>query len=138
MSAFVLDCSVAISWFLEESVERDEMKRLKEQLRYLGAVVPALWHLEFGNALAVAERRRRIAAEQIVPIVQIVKGWPITTETDYDRALGDVLKLARAESLTTYDAAYLEMAMRRDIPLATLDVKLAKAATRNGVIVLPN
>lgn len=138
MSAFVLDCSVAISWFEENSVEGDEMKRLREQVRSRGAVVPALWHLEFSNALAMAERRGKITAEELGSIAQIAKKWPITTETDYDRALNEVLNLARKEFLTTYDAAYLELAMRREIPLATLDKKLAKAAANNGVVVLPN
>lgn len=112
MSAFVLDCSVAINWFEEESVENDEMHRLKAQLRAGNAVVPALWHLEYGNVLTKMERRGQITAEQLVSIVQIVRKWPITTETDYDRALNEVLNLARKESLTTYDAAYLELAMR--------------------------
>lgn len=138
MSAFVLDCSVAISWFEEKSVEGDEMKRLREQVRSRGAVVPALWHLEFSNALAMAERRGKITAEELGSIVQIAKKWPITTETDYDRAFNEVLNLARKEFLTTYDAAYLELAMRREIPLATLDKKLAEAAANNGVVVLPN
>jgi len=136
MSAFVLDCSVAISWFEGDSVEDDEMRRLREQVRSRGALVPALWHLEFSNALTMFERRGQITAEQLAYIVQIAKGWPITTETDYDRALDEVLDLARAESLTTYDAAYLELAMRREIPLATLDKKLAAAAAKNGVTVL--
>jgi len=135
MSAFVLDCSVAISWFEKNSIEENET-RLEAQLRSQGAVVPALWHLEFGNVLAMSERRGQITAEQLVSIVEFVKELPITTETDYDRALDEVLDLARAESLTTYDAAYLELAMRREIPLATLDKKLAKAAAKNGVTVL--
>jgi len=87
--------------------------------------------------LAMSERRGQITAEQLVSIVEFVKELPITTETDYDRALDEVLDLARAESLTTYDAAYLELAMRREIPLATLDKKLAAAAAKNGVTVLP-
>jgi len=137
VSAFVLDCSVAISWFEKNSIDEDEM-RLEVQMRSRGAVVPALWHLEFGNVLAKSERRGQITAEQLVSIVKFVEELPITTETDYDHALGDVLNLARTESLTTYDAAYLDLAMRLEIPLATLDVKLAKAAAKNGVVVLLN
>lgn len=138
MSAFVLDCSIAVTWFLEHVVEKKKTSELFWQLRAGNAVVPALWHLEFGNVLTKMERRRQITAEQLFSMVKLAAEFPITTETDYDRALNEVLNLARKKSLTTYDAAYLELAMRRDLPLATLDAKLAKAAVRNGVVVLPN
>jgi len=138
MSAFVLDCSVAINWFVEGTYEKEEMKQLVEQLRAGKVIVPALWHIEFSNALTMSERRGRISAEGLVSIVRIAKKWQITTATDHDRALDEVLSIARAESLTAYDAAYLELAMRLEIPLATLDKKLANAATKNGVAVLPN
>jgi len=137
MSAFVLDCSVAINWFVEGTYEMDDMKGLVEQLRAGKVIVPALWHIEFINALMVSERRGRIDAEELASIVRISKKWQITTETDHDRALDEVLDLARAESLSAYDAAYLDLAMRLEIPLATLDKKLAAAAAKNGVTVLP-
>jgi len=112
------------------------MKQLVEQMHAGKVIVPAFWHIEFGDELAKSEKRGKITAEELVSIAQIAKELPITTETDYDHALGDVLNLAWKESLTTYDAAYLELAMRREIPLATLDKKLAKAAAKNGVTVL--
>jgi len=138
MSAFVLDCSVAINWFVEGTYEKAEMKGLVEQLRAGNVIVPALWHIEFSNALTMSERRGRITADELVSIVRIAKKWQITTEIDHIRALDEVLNLARTESLSAYDAAYLDLAMRLEIPLATLDKKLAKAAAKNGVVVLLN
>ena len=136
VSAFVLDCSIAVSWLVadEASAKTD---RLLERLRDDGALVPALWHLELGNVLARAEKHRRITAAQIAAIVELVNRLPITADTDHGRALKEVLSLARAESLAIYDAAYLELAMRHGIPLATLDKTLVKAANRVKVKTLP-
>jgi len=136
MSTFVLDCSVAVTWFLEHVVEKKKVSGLFERLYAGDAVVPALWHLEFANVLARSERRAKITAKELVSIVELVEELPITTETDHLRALDEVLDLARAESLSAYDATYLDLAMRLEIPLATLDKKLAKAAAKNGVTVL--
>lgn len=88
--------------------------------------------------LVQAERRRRITPAQVADSVRLANQLPITTDADYIRALHEVLNLARAENLTTYDAAYLELAMRRQLPLATLDQGLARAAGRHGVRVLPH
>jgi len=136
MSAFVLDCSIAVSWLVadEASTKTD---RLLERLRDDGALVPTLWHLELGNVLARAEKRGRMTAAQIAAIVELVNRLPIAADTDHSRALREVFSLARAESLTTYDAAYLELAMRHGIPLATLDKTLLRAASRVKVKTLP-
>ncbi|MCY4245910.1 MAG: type II toxin-antitoxin system VapC family toxin [Gammaproteobacteria bacterium] len=132
---FVLDCSVAVCWFVKNQASA-ETDRLLEQLHDNGALVPALWHWELGNVLVRAERRGFITAAQLTATLENIKVL-ITTDTRSSRALNEVLNLARVESLTTYDAAYLDLAMQREIPLATLDEKLIRAARRNKVKTLP-
>jgi len=132
---FVLDCSVAVCWFVNNQASA-KTDLLLEQLHNGGALVPALWHWELGNVLVRAERRGFITAAQLTTTLENIKVL-ITTDTRNSRALNEVLNLARVESLTTYDAAYLDLAMQREIPLATLDEKLIRAAHRNRIKTLP-
>jgi len=138
VNSFVLDCSVAVAWLLEDErvPEADELLDLLDGGGQ--AVVPSLWRLELGNVLAGAERRNRISATGIANCLGILARLPIVTDSrTEERALREILELARREYLTTYDAAYLELAMRRGLSLATLDRRLARAARRVGVDVLP-
>lgn len=132
---FVLDCSVTVCWFVKNQASA-ETDRLLEQLHGGGALVPALWHWELGNVLVRAERRGFITTAQLTATLENIKVLVIT-DVGVDRALSEVLNLARSESLTTYDAAYLDLAMQRKIPLATLDGELRRAARRNKVKTLP-
>ena len=139
MSTFVLDCSVTIAWLFQDEASPNTDQLLKE----LGdddrnAIVPNLWRLELGNTLTQAERRGRITAAQLTTALELVRGLPIATDAETDgRALREVLNLARATSLTTYDASYLELAMRHGVPLATLDKALIRAAHGVAVKTLP-
>ena len=137
MSEFVLDCSVAVAWLFEDEA-RPETDALLDRTMENGALVPGLWRLEVGNVLSQAERRRRIDASKVASYVDVLAQLPIATDTETEeRALRETLALARREHLTTYDAAYLEIAMRRGVPLATLDKALIRAARRVGVDTLP-
>lgn len=137
MSGLVLDCSVAVSWCFEDEAS-PETDALLERVRDEGALVPALWHLELGNVLIQAERRKRLSAADTTTRLELIADMPIVTDEETSaRALREVLTLARAEALTTYDAAYLELAMRKGLPLATRDRALARAAKRAGVASLP-
>ncbi|SUS08615.1 Ribonuclease VapC [uncultured Defluviicoccus sp.] len=137
MSGLVLDCSVAVSWCFEDEAA-PETDAILERVRDEGAIVPALWHLELGNVLIQAERRGRLTAADTTTRLQLIGALPITADVDTpDRALREVLTLARAEGLTTYDAAYLELAMRKGLPLASKDNALVEAAKRCGVATLP-
>ena len=138
MSSFVLGCSVAVAWLLEDG-RVPEADALLDRLEGGGqAVVPGLWRLELGNVLAGAERRGRIGATGIARCLGLLGRLPIVTDRhSEERALREILELARREYLTAWDAAYLELAMRRGLPLATLDRSLARAARRAGVEVLP-
>ena len=138
MSAFVLDCSVAIAWLFQDEASPNTDQLLKELRNDSNALVPNLWRLEFGNALTQAERRGRITAAQLTTTLELVRNLPITTDAETDsRAFREILNLARTTSLTTYDASYLELAMRHGVPLATLDKALIRAARGVAVRTLP-
>lgn len=136
MTAFVLDASVALSWcFGDEATPATQ--HLLDQLANDRAIVPGLWPLELGNILVSAERRGRIGAARLAEFVALIDALDIEVDTETpERGLGAILALARSEKLTTYDAAYLELAMRLGLPLATKDQALRVAATRNGVTLL--
>lgn len=138
MSGLVLDCSVAVAWCFEDEAS-PETDAVLERVRDEGALVPALWHLELGNVLVQAERRKRLTAADTTTRLELIADLPIVTDDETPtRALREVLTLARAEGLTTYDAAYLELAMRKGLPLASRDKALRKVAARCGVASVPN
>lgn len=132
MPRFVLDCSMTLAWAFE-----DEGTPYTEHVRDLlqtgsMALVPSLWTLEVGNGLRSAERRGRIDWPDMQRFVELLEGFAIRVYP-VDDALGRVLRLAREQQLTTYDASYLDLAMREDVALATLDGPLRTAADRVGV-----
>lgn len=137
MSGVVIDASIVLSWCFEDesSPETDE---LFGRVRDDGGIVPGLWHLELGNILLQAEKRGRISAREIGIRLDLIARLPIVTDQETtSRAWREILILARAERLTAYDAAYLELASRRGLPLLTKDMELARAARRAGVQVFP-
>jgi len=133
VSAAVIDSSIALSWCFEDE-SSEESDRWFDFVRDKGAVVPALWHLEVGNVLLQAERRGRITAADAKNRLDLISDLPIAVDTEtMARAWNDILVLARMEKLTTYDATYLELAIRKGLPLLTKDGELAEAAARRGV-----
>jgi predicted nucleic acid-binding protein len=132
----VLDASVALSWCFknEATAVGDEVL---ERLAIETASVPTIWHLEIANVLALSERRGRLTPANSSEFITLLESLAIVVDEETPtRALGRVLDLARAERLTAYDAAYLELAMRLGIPLASKDADLCDAAERLGVTVL--
>ena len=101
----------------------------------LDIVVPALWHNELANALVMGERRKSIDAAAIDAFLGLMRDLLI--QTDQGTTIESVIATARRYGLTAYDAAYLEVARRRDRPLATYDAKLRRAASEAGVAVIP-
>ena len=129
MTSFVLDASVAVAWCFDDE-STPAAWALLDRLRTAPAHVPVLWALEIGNILVGAERRRRITQARAVEFLGILGDLDIRVDPDLPgRAFRDILPLARDARLTTYDASYLELAMRLGLPLATKDRALARAAT---------
>lgn len=136
MSGFVLDCSVAVAWCIDDeaAVETDA---LMKQAASEGALAAWLWSLEIADVLLQAVRRHRLEMADAVARLELLRSLPIRIDdATAERAWRETLALARAEGLTTYDAAYLELALRRGLPLATRDHELRQAADRNGVELL--
>ena len=131
--AFVLDCSVTMAWvFPDEATEATN--RLRDSLVESRAFVPSLWPVEVGNVLLVATRRNRIRVEDWREIRASLEALPIEIDpVTTSRAWGASLELARTHQLSVYDAMYLELAMRLQLPLATLDRALRIAARTVGV-----
>lgn len=137
MSVVVVDSSIALSWCFEDEAS-PETDRLFERVRDDGAIVPGLWHLELSNVLLQAEKRGRITASDVAVRLDLIAELPIVTDQETaTRAWREILNMARKEGLTTYDATYLELAVRRGLPLLTKDNELIRAAKRLGVDVLP-
>jgi predicted nucleic acid-binding protein len=132
----VIDASLALAWCFGDEKSPAADKAI-DQVRDEGALVPSLWRLEVANVLFAAERRGRIGRADLEHRLDLLSALAIATDTETDgRAWTDTLMLARAQRLTLYDAAYLELAMRHGAELATLDQDLAQAARRMGVPVL--
>lgn len=130
----VVDVSVAAAWwFVDEATPVTDA--ILEQVVVGGAVVPALFPAEAANVLVQAERRKRIAPALVDRMLDILAGLPIEVEPPL-RMPQRAVDLARAHRLTVYDALYLEAAIRRGLPLATLDRDLRTAAHAVGVSVL--
>ena len=128
--AFVLDASIAACWAFEDE-DHPDARLAFHQMRLEEAVVPCLWWFEVRNTLIVNERRRRIAESGTAAFLLSLSRLRIRIDRSPDE--GAVLRLARTHRLSVYDAAYLELAQREGLPLATLDADLQKAAASEGV-----
>jgi predicted nucleic acid-binding protein len=137
MTAFVLDCSIAMSWCFEDEASPDA-DRLLDRLRGEGAIAPMLWFWEVANVLGSAVRRGRLASGEMTARLRLIAALPIEADSDgASRAWRETLMLAQAHSLTAYDAAYLELALRHGAELATRDKQLRVAAASLGLRVVP-
>ncbi len=132
MTGLVLDASVTVAWcFDDEDREALEVLSLATTASFH---VPAIWPFEVGNALAVAERRRRLKPAEGARFLELLSSLPVEVEpVPAGVAIRALLDLSRATGLSVYDAAYLELAQRSGRPLATIDVALARAARSAGV-----
>ena len=133
----VIDASLAISWLFADEQTPLSMNLLR-QVSATGAVVPSLWRLEIASALQTGIKRKRIDATYRDVAIQKLLSLPIETDPDTnDYAWSSTLRLAEIHQITIYDACYLELALRRGLPLATRDDQLAAAASSAGAILLP-
>lgn len=139
--SFVLDASVALLWLAPGTHAAGvayagaTLKRLKESQAW----VPSLWPLEVGNVIAKLEAKKIVTEADSQRFIVLLGRLNIVTDpATAEHALEGTLNLARRHKLSVYDAAYLELALRTNLPLATLDADLAKAAVRAGLICLPD
>ncbi len=132
----VVDASITLSWHFED--ERTEASDLVlDRVTEDGAVVPAVWRLEVANGFRTAIRRRRIDSEFRDEALRVLASLPISVDPETDaQSWTGILRLADRFELTPYDAAYLELAHRLALPLATLDRGLRKAGVALGVALL--
>lgn len=130
---FVLDASVVLAWAFEDAGDGYAV-RVLEELRASEAVAASLWPLEVTNGLLTAERRGRIQAPDARRFLNLLLSLPVVVDpVARRRAFEGVHALARTHGLTSYDAAYLELAVRYGLPLATLDERLREAAGEEGL-----
>ena len=130
MTGLVLDNSIVLSWCLADEDDALANRAMKLTIDH-GAVVPGIWWYELRNALVVNERRGRIDAKGVRATLSDLAEMRIVFDTDHDDR--SVLDLARRHGLSVYDAAYLEVAVRRRLPIASLDRRLRQAAAVNRI-----
>lgn len=133
---FVVDNSIVMTWCFKDEAST-YADAVLDSLSEAIAVVPAIWPLEVVNVLLVAERQKRLREPDSVRFISLLSQLPIVVERAWpERMMKDLLALGRANSLSNYDATYLELAMRQGLPIATLDKKLVEAAKRIEIPIL--
>jgi predicted nucleic acid-binding protein len=127
---FILDNSVVMAWCFND--ETDSYADLVlENLEFSEAFVPTIWSLEVGNVLLVAEQRKRLSEADSIRFLSLLSELPIFVEQESpDRMIKEIFSLAKEYQLSTYDASYLDLAMRKGLPIATRDSALSKAAQK--------
>ena len=133
MPEIVIDNSVVIAWCFPDEKNSYAMKVLNS-LVSCTAIVPALWPFEAANVFLVGERKKRSTVADTGAWSKFLSALPITIDNqNAELSFNDILNIARIHNLSAYDAAYMELAMRRSIPLATIDNKLKTAAQTAGI-----
>ncbi|MCY4211371.1 MAG: type II toxin-antitoxin system VapC family toxin [Gammaproteobacteria bacterium] len=136
MKSFVLDNSVTMRWLLEseEPTDQNYAETVLNTLADNKAMVPNLWRLEVVNVLLNAERRKDISISNVEKFIAQLENLLIQVDPlTNDQAFSKTLVLANAYNISSYDAAYLELAVRENLPLASLDKHLIKAARKANV-----
>jgi predicted nucleic acid-binding protein len=133
---FVVDNSVVMSWCFKDETNK-YADTVLDRLTESAAVVPSIWPLEVVNVLLVAERQKRLSESDSIRFITLLSQLPIVVEYERpEKMMRELLALARAYNLSSYDASYLDLAMRKGFPIATLDNKLIEAARRIDVQIL--
>ncbi len=136
---WVLDSSFALSWVLPEEHSDQADAFLQQRSSEDAFWVPALWWYEISNALLTAQKRNRVNAADRIQMVALYGSLPIQTDTPFHlEAISRFQELALAYSLTAYDAAYLELALRKGLAVATFDQRLKQSAQKAGLGTFPN
>lgn len=135
--SFVPDASLVVAWLVIDE-QNDKVDRVFDNVPSTGLLVPAIWRLEVANSLNMMVLRKRLTIAGRTKYLDDLDQLPVEIDREtHVRAWPETLALADVHKLTTYDAAYLELALRVGRPLGTLDKDLRKAAKVEGVKVLP-
>ena len=138
MKSFVIDASMALAWVHPSQSSTESRLWLDHVAAGAELIVPAIWPLEVSNALLVLQRRRKLAASDREQALRLFSALPVIVDQLVPlHVFTRLSELAARESLSVYDAAYLDLAHSRNIPLACKDGPLQKAAARNGVRTAP-
>jgi predicted nucleic acid-binding protein len=133
-----IDSSIALAWCFGDE-RTPAINAVESMLVASQGVVPVLWRFEVANVLLMAERRKRITSERRQEYLHALAKYPLEIDTDgLYQTDQNIFQLAVAFGLTIYDASYLELSIRRNLPLATLDKELRTAALANKLILLPD
>ncbi|MCI5151128.1 MAG: PIN domain-containing protein [Candidatus Electrothrix sp. MAN1_4] len=134
MADFVVDNSIVMSWCFDDE-EDDYADSVLAALETMTAGVPAVWPLEVTNVLLVAERRKRLTKSDTIRFLELLRELPVEViQEASQRVTSEIIVLAREQQLSSYDASYLDLAIRKDLPLATLDARLRTAAKKCDVV----
>lgn len=137
MSALVLDCSATMPWIFGSERTKATDRLLAKVANGAKAWVPTTWNLQLGNVLLGARRKRLIDQAGIDRFIELLKAFDLERDAQtMNEAWPRTWSLAESHHLSIYDATYLELALRRGLPLATLDRDLQRAAKANGVRLL--
>lgn len=133
---FVVDNSVVMAWCFQDETSQYADKIL-DRLEFAVAFVPSIWPLEVCNVLLVAERKNRIGEADSTRFITLLTELPIVVEQEpAERMIKEIFALARIHKLSSYDASYLDLAMRKGLPIATTDKNLLAAARQSKVPIL--
>ena len=120
-----------------EEAHTEGARAILRHVANVGAVVPNLWYLEVAQTLLVAERQGRLTAAEREAAQSLLLDLPVVVDADtWARAMRDTIELASEQRLSLYDAAYLELSRRSNVPLATFDANLRRAAAAIGIVLL--
>jgi len=134
---WVIDSSIALAWALPDETSKEAERFLSRVLVGNILWVPALWWYEMANALLMAQRRKRLTEAERIRLIELYRKLPIQTDMALDSdIMGRFHTLAIEYNLSAYDTAYLELAQRRGLGLATVDRQLRSAAQKAGVKVV--
>jgi len=134
MNKFIIDCSSTISLFLPDEINNDYTNKLYDSFKNNVCIVPSLWCYELSNVLLSSKKRNRINDNQINEIVNLIYDLPVEIENiNFCYIQNNIFNIANDNNLSVYDASYLELAIRFNCSLATLDKKLIDVAKKLNV-----
>ena len=132
MNHFILDCSVYMSWCLNEGTIKASSKILNSITKY-GIMAPGLWVYEVTNTLAVSVRKNKLTVSDVHGLMNDIQLLPIEFDKPTTENMSNIFHIANEYKLSAYDAAYIELALRANIPIASFDKEIVKVSGQLGI-----